>query len=43
MSLVIKLGGSVAENPSALEKVIRGIKDISDGNPFVLVHGGGNR
>jgi len=43
MSLVIKLGGSVAENPSALEKVIRGIKDISDGNPFVLVHGGGKQ
>lgn len=43
MSLVVKLGGSIAENPSALEKVVRGIKDISNGNPFVLVHGGGRQ
>lgn len=43
MSLVVKLGGSIAENPSALEKVIRGIKDIANGHPFVLVHGGGKQ
>lgn len=43
MSLVVKLGGSIAENPSALEKVIRGIKEIANGNPFVLVHGGGKQ
>ncbi|MGC8970674.1 MAG: acetylglutamate kinase [bacterium] len=43
MSLVVKLGGSIAENPSALEKVIRGIREIANGNPFVLVHGGGKQ
>lgn len=43
MSLVVKLGGSIAENPSALEKVIRGIREITNGNPFVLVHGGGKQ
>lgn len=43
MSLVVKLGGSIAENPSALEKVVRGIRDIANGNPFVLIHGGGKQ
>jgi len=43
MSLVVKLGGSIAENPSALEKVIRGIREIANGDPFVLVHGGGKQ
>lgn len=43
MSLVVKLGGSIAENPSALEKVVRGIESIVNGNPFVLVHGGGKQ
>lgn len=43
MSLVVKLGGSIVENPSALEKVIRGIENISDKNPFVLIHGGGKQ
>ncbi|MGB9681906.1 MAG: acetylglutamate kinase [bacterium] len=43
MSSVIKLGGSIAENLSALEKTIRGIKGIINDKPFVLVHGGGKQ
>jgi acetylglutamate kinase len=43
MSLVIKLGGSIAENLSALEKTIRGIKGMINDEPFVLVHGGGKQ
>lgn len=43
MSLVVKLGGSIVENPSVLERVIRSIEGISNKSPFILVHGGGKQ